>query len=347
MKTEDRANQAQHARLSEGMRLIFDQKAPSSRGSSRSRSSSSSSDSSYSSRGSYSSRSSRRSSRHRRHRRSPSSSDYSSSSSRSRSRSRSYPRCHRTSDYSRCRHRHSPPRRYRARSRSYSPSPDYRRYRRSPPRRYRAHSRSYSPSPSPDRYYRRSRRSRSRSRSLSRRRVSGFVGRYRCRFSPSPRRSPRSYRSRSRSPERSTIHLSREEKRELLKIAKENATKILGVQNLELPASLKGVELEEGKPSAVSAERVRPEAEPQKNQAQDQAAVANDDEDSSKTSPKRKPITFSINNAVAKPSSSPNFHVTEAKVTSRVDNVGSRKPYGQWIPVKNMVSSSSSKNAKH
>ncbi|MCJ8730993.1 hypothetical protein PDJAM_G00190660 [Pangasius djambal] len=58
----------------------------------------------------------------------------------------------------------------------------------------------------------------------------------------------------------------------------------------------------------------------------------------SRTSPGRKPIIFSISNAVAKPSSSPTVHVTESKVTSRADSVGNRMPYGQWIPVKTVSS---------
>lgn len=62
--------------------------------------------------------------------------------------------------------------------------------------------------------------------------------------------------------------------------------------------------------------------------------VTNDDdhgEGTSQTSPKTKPITFSINNAVAKPSNSPVHH--ESKVTSRADSVADRKPYGQWVPI--------------
>ncbi|XP_026114553.1 arginine/serine-rich protein 1-like [Carassius auratus] len=298
--------------LGEGVKLIFDQKAGSGRSSSRSHSSSS--DGSYSSsRGSRSSRRSPSSSR--------SSSSDSGSSSRSRSRSRSRPRC---SGRSRCRHRHhSPPRRYRARSRSYSPSPERSSHRR------RYHRRSRSPSPySYSRRYRRSpSRSRSRSRSPVHWRGSRFVGRYRCRFSRSPM-SSRDYRSRSRSRERSAVRLSLEEKKYLLNVAKANAARILGVQNLELPASLKELEEEEKRRSSSDKE----ERVPQKTSAQVNI-VANDDvnAETSSTSPNRKPITFNINNTIAKPSNSPTLH--DSKVTSRADSVADRKPYGQWVPI--------------
>nr|XP_055025295.1 arginine/serine-rich protein 1 [Misgurnus anguillicaudatus] len=300
------------SRRGEGLQLIFDQKAPSSRSSSRSSSSDSSASSST---GSRSSRGSRRSSRNRRRSRSSSSSDSNSSS---RSRSRSHPRCHRVSSRSRCRHRHySPPRRYRARSRSYSRSPDRSR------RRYRRRSPSSSRSRSPPSYgY--SRRSPSRSPVW---RGSRFVGRYRCRFSRSPDRY-RVYRSRSRSQERGGIRLSLAEKKYLLDVAKANAARILGVQNFELPASLKE---QEERSSSVKEEKVRADPVPQKTQVN---RVTNDDdhgEGTSQTSPKTKPITFSINNAVAKPSNSPAHH--ESKVTSRADSVADRKPYGQWVPI--------------
>ncbi|XP_016330112.1 arginine/serine-rich protein 1-like isoform X3 [Sinocyclocheilus anshuiensis] len=311
---------ASPGRLSEGVKLIFDKKAPHGRRSSRSSSSSSSSDSSFSS--SKGGRSSHRS-------RSSSSDSGSSSPSHSRSRSRSHPRC---SGRSCCRHRrHSPPRRYRARSRSYSPSPERSSHR----RRYHRRSRSPSPYSYSRRYMRSPSRSRSRSRSPVYWRGSRFVGRYRCRFSRSPR-SSRDYRSRSRSCERSTVCLSLEEKKYLLNVAKANAARILGVQNLELPASLKELEEEEEeekrRSSSDKEERVSADWAPQKIPAQ--VNVANDDgeAEASPTSPKRKPINFSINNTIiARPSNSPTVH--DSKVTSRADSVADRKPYGQWVPI--------------
>ncbi|XP_016101747.1 arginine/serine-rich protein 1-like isoform X2 [Sinocyclocheilus grahami] len=60
--------------------------------------------------------------------------------------------------------------------------------------------------------------------------------------------------------------------------------------------------------------------------------VANDDvKAETSPSPKRKPITFNINNTIAKPSNSPTLHVS--KVTSRADSVADRKPYGHWVPI--------------
>ena len=100
-------------------------------------------------------------------------------------------------------------------------------------------------------------------------------------------------------------------------------------------------------------------------------SASEDGELSPKASPKRKPITFSINvsmkrrrlerldmhelfflyvplqynenttfifvssqNTFAKPTNGKPQGMGEVKVTSRVDIVGSKKPYGHWMPVK-------------
>ncbi|KAI6073498.1 Arginine/serine-rich protein 1 [Aix galericulata] len=161
-----------------------------------------------------------------------SSSTSSSASSRSWSRSRSKSQVRRNSS-----------RRYRRYSRSYSRSRSRsrgymsyrgrycarhsRRYHRSP--RSRSCSRSWSRGRS---YYRRS-YSRSRSRSRGRR----YYGFGRTVY-PEVYRNWRS-RSHTRSRSRSPLHLSEKEKRELLEIAKANAAKALGTDNIVLPASLK------------------------------------------------------------------------------------------------------------
>ncbi|XP_034015935.1 arginine/serine-rich protein 1 isoform X3 [Thalassophryne amazonica] len=218
------------ARQNDGINVIFeDSLSNSGLRLSRSRSGSSSSRSSGSGRrgrGSYRGRY-----------RSPStSSSLSSSRSPSCPRSRSHPRCHRRS--SRC-HSHN----------RYGRG----RYRRSPPRRYRAYSRSYSRSPSSNRslcsrIYRphfRSSRLKGRSRKLSQ--------------SPST-----SYRSRSRSrSSRCSVRLTVDDKRELLKVAEANAKKLLSVDELELPESLKQILPEPPvKPKQVPTElRVRQDSE--------------------------------------------------------------------------------------
>lgn len=144
-KVEDSHSEMAHARQIDGIHVIFDRNSPaSSRSPSRSRSNwgkvRSSGSGRYRGRGSHRGRSS---------------SSSSSSRSSSHSRSRSHPRCHRTSSrcgcdshrrYGRARHRRSPPRRYRACSRSWSSS---------------------SQSPSPDRTCRRRSRSRSSGQSVS------------------------------------------------------------------------------------------------------------------------------------------------------------------------------------
>uniref|UniRef100_A0A1A8QCR3 Arginine/serine-rich protein 1 n=1 Tax=Nothobranchius pienaari TaxID=704102 RepID=A0A1A8QCR3_9TELE len=251
-KHVDSNSEMAHARQTDGLNVIFDQKSP---GSSRSRSRSvCSSASSRSTGSSYKGPENRT-----RYRSSSCSSSSSSSSSSSRSRSRSYPRCHRRS--SRCYRAHSrsfsrsPPRRYRAHSRSFSRSPPRRyrahsrsfsrspprRYRdnRSPPRRYRAYSPSYSRSPSPDRYSRHRRYYRSRSRSPLRwDRYRRPASQFRCSFSPPSRTYRR--RSRSRSTERS-VSLSLHDKRALLEAAQTNAMRLFGVEKLDLPESVKPI----------------------------------------------------------------------------------------------------------
>ncbi|KAM7138540.1 arginine/serine-rich protein 1 isoform 2-T2 [Macrochelys suwanniensis] len=156
--------------------------------------------------------------------------------SRSRSRSRSQARRNGSRRYRRCSRSYS---RSRSRSRSlqyrgrYHPR-TYRRYRHSPPRyRSRSGSRSHRRSWSRGRsYYRRS-FSKSRSRSRGRR-YYGF-GRT---IYPWSYRSWRS-RSRTRSRSRAPLRLSDKDKRELLEIAKANAAKALGTDNIVLPASLR------------------------------------------------------------------------------------------------------------
>ncbi|XP_060727756.1 arginine/serine-rich protein 1-like [Tachysurus vachellii] len=289
--------QDQQCQVSEGMRLIFNQESSLTDRSSRSRSRSS--DGSYSSSDKSRSRSVSRRPRH-------SSRCTSSSSCGPCSRSRSRPRCCRASGRSRCR--------LRSRSRSNRPYPGHSsRFGR---RRY---SRSISRSSSRERYYRRSRTSRFRSPSYRRR-------------APSPLR--RSYSPRPNSPERS-LHLTQKDKMELLNIARENAAKILGVEAVKLPASVRCFEEQMKQTIAPDTEkRVRADPVAVNKPSQDEGEA---NENVSRTSPSRKPITFSISNVVAKPPSSPTHHVTESKVTSRADRIGNRMPYGRWIPVK-MVS---------
>ncbi|XP_014114001.1 PREDICTED: arginine/serine-rich protein 1 isoform X3 [Pseudopodoces humilis] len=169
-----------------------------------------------------SSRSSSRSSCSSRSSSSSSSSRSSRSWSRSRSRSRSRARRSRRS------------RRYsRSCSRSRSRSRGCRRYRSRYPARHYRHRYPRPRSRSRGRaYYRRS-YSRSRSRSRGRR----YYGFGRTVY-PEAYRSWRS-RSRTRSRSRSPLHLSEKDKRELLEIAKANAAKALGTDNIVLPASLK------------------------------------------------------------------------------------------------------------
>ncbi|XP_070698703.1 arginine/serine-rich protein 1 [Pempheris klunzingeri] len=184
-------------------------------------------------------------------------------------------------------------------------------YRRSPARRSRAHSRSY-------------------------RKAESRLGSH---ISQSPSRTYRS-RSRSRSSGRSTS-LSLDDKRELLKAAQTRAMEVLGVEKVELPESVKPNLPEQPESGWVSLEpqrRVRQDPEKTLSQSSE---MESDDEASPKMSPKRRIITFSINNSVAKPTlAAP----SSAKVTPRVDSYESRKPYGHWVPVKSVRTS---KTRKH
>ncbi|XP_005234186.2 arginine/serine-rich protein 1 [Falco peregrinus] len=268
-----------------------------------------------------STRSSSRSSCSSRSSSSSSSSASSRSWSRSRSRSRSWAR--RSS------------RRYRRYSRSYSRSwsrsrgsmryrgrhhaRHYRWYRRSPPR-YRSRSRSWSRGRS---YYRRS-CSRSRSRSRGRR----YYGFGRTIYLEAYR-SWRS-RSRTRSRSRSPLHLSEKDKRELLEIAKANAAKALGTDNIVLPASLRIVtptkeiknEKQDHEDPGESAEQPRRLAEDMTKSGMERATIP-------------RSISFSPNNTMAKPVlQKPVSHVKEPAISPGREDDRKGSPYGQWVPVK-------------
>ncbi|XP_011613958.1 arginine/serine-rich protein 1 isoform X1 [Takifugu rubripes] len=308
VKAKELHSDMAHARQSDGINVIFDQKSPA-----RSRSRSSSSGGSPSS----------ASSRGRQRGRYRSSSSSSSSRSSCHSRSRSRPRCHRGSSRCRCEN-HS----------RYGRG----RYRRSPPLGYRTRHHSHPCSPSPDGYSRR-RHYRSRSRSSghqSRRRNRRIASRSSRRDS----RSPRTQRSRPRSPSPGrSVHLSLEDKRKLLEAAQANAMRTLGRNNLELPESVKPIlsAPESVKPilSAMPPSkwelpetRVRHDLDKAPSQSEAEA----DEAPCPKMSPKSKMIAFSMNNSVAKPT----VAVSGAKVTARADSYESRKPYGHWVPVKSV-----------
>ncbi|XP_068436268.1 arginine/serine-rich protein 1 [Clinocottus analis] len=240
-----------------------------------------------------------------------------SSSSRSRSRSdprsRSHPRCHRPASRCRCdKHRGS--------GRSC----------RSPSRRHRAHS----GSPSPSRHTR-DRRNRPHSKPTSRRsRESKEVSR----SSQFPPRNDDSS-SRSGSSEHS-VDLSFDDKGTPIEAVEANVTIIPEVEKLELPEMVKPTLCEQAVESklVLTGTWVRQDLEKTTSQS-------NDDESdvfSRGMSPKRKIISFSINNAVLKPTGAV---PSGSKVTSRVDIYESRKPYGHWMPVKSGHAASARKRA--
>ncbi|XP_054026983.1 arginine/serine-rich protein 1 isoform X2 [Dryobates pubescens] len=254
-----------------------------------------------------------------------SSSSSSSASSRSWSRSRSRSRARRqgsrrsrrlSRSYSRSRSRSRGYPRYRGRYHARR----YRRYRRSPPR-YRSRSRSWSRGRS---YYRRS-YSRSRSRSRGRR----YYGFGRTIY----REAYRSWRSRSRtrSRSRSPLHLSEKDKRELLEIAKANAAKALGTDNIVLPASLKIL---------PPSKEIKTEKAEQ-GDAGESAESRRLEEDMARSGMERatiqRSISFSPNNTMAKPvlqKPASNVVKEPAVVVAKEEDKKGGSPYGQWVPVK-------------
>ncbi|NXO97923.1 RSRP1 protein, partial [Certhia brachydactyla] len=210
----------------------------------------------------------------------------------------------------------------RSRSRSWSRSRSRsRRYRgRRRYRRYRPRSRSRGRP-----CYRRS-WSRSRSRSRGRR-YYGF-GRT---IYPEAYRGWRS-RSRTRSRSRSPLHLSEKDKRELLEIAKANAAKALGTDNIVLPASLRisapaketKSEKQEREEATESAEQPGSAAEAVSRAGVERATI-------------QRSISFSPNNTMAKPAlQKPVSHavVKEPVVSPPREEDRKGSPYGQWVPVK-------------
>ncbi|NXP68766.1 RSRP1 protein, partial [Chloropsis cyanopogon] len=172
------------------------------------------------------------------------------------------------------------------------------------------------------------RRSYSRSRSRSRgRRFYGF-GRT---VYPEAYRGWRS-RSRTRSRSRSPLHLSEKDKRELLEIAKANAAKALGTDNIVLPASLRiSAPAKETKTEKQEREEATESAEQPGSAAEDVAKAGVE----RATIPRS--ISFSPNNTMAKPAlQKPVSHavVKEAVVSPPREDDRKGSPYGQWVPVK-------------
>ncbi|NWR25337.1 RSRP1 protein, partial [Emberiza fucata] len=172
------------------------------------------------------------------------------------------------------------------------------------------------------------RRSYSRSRSRSRgRRYYGF-GRT---VYPEAYRGWRS-RSRTRSRSHSPLHLSEKDKRELLEIAKANAAKALGTDNIVLPASLK---------ISAPAKEIKTEKQEREEGTESAEQPGSAAEDVSKAGMERatiqRSISFSPNNTMAKPAlQKPVSHtvVKEPVVSPPREDDRKGSPYGQWVPVK-------------
>uniref|UniRef100_A0A8B9PRS3 Arginine/serine-rich protein 1 n=1 Tax=Apteryx owenii TaxID=8824 RepID=A0A8B9PRS3_APTOW len=203
--------------------------------------------------------------------------------------------------------------RSRSRSRSWA--------RRNDSLRYRSRSRSWSRGRS---YYR---RPYSRSRSHSRgQRYYGF-GRT---IYPEAYRSWRS-RSRTRSRSRSPLHLSEKEKRELLEIAKANAAKALGTDDIVLPASLKVIS---------SSKEINNERPKHENFGESAELLGRLTEDVASSGMERataqRSISFSPNNTMAKPVlQKPASHaVKEMAISPGREDDKKGSPYGQWVPIK-------------
>nr|XP_033810244.1 arginine/serine-rich protein 1 [Geotrypetes seraphini] len=248
----------------------------------------------------------------------------SSSSSRS-SRSRSKSQSNSRSQYYRSkRYRQDSRSPRRSCSRSYTPPhrkryvTSYRRHYRSPPKyRSRSRSRSYS------RFHYR----RTHSRSQSRLRGGRYYSFVRRAYSP----TNRSFRNRSqaRSRSRSPLFLTNKDKRELLEIAKANATKAFG-KEIELPASLRTDPWVKEKKNEVA---LKP-SQLTRQTAEDSVA---------EKCSTLKSILFSSNNTVAKPVLQKQQNSNVKAAFSKTDDVVKRKsPYELWLPISAQKSFSSS-----
>ncbi|KAK5916491.1 hypothetical protein CgunFtcFv8_011468 [Champsocephalus gunnari] len=149
--------------------------------------------------------------------------------------------------------------------------------------------------------------------------------------SPSSKSQPRTHSGSSRSgSSEDSVNLRLDDKGELVRAAKAIETTILGVEKEELPESVEPVLSEE----SVEFKRVSIDTwvrqDPEKTESQSDEEES-DDVFSPRMSPKRKTISFSINNSLVKPTLAAQ---SGAKVTSRVDSFDSRKPYGHWVRVK-------------
>ncbi|KAI1895097.1 hypothetical protein AGOR_G00102790 [Albula goreensis] len=137
-------------------------------------------------------------------------------------------------------------------------------------------------------------------------------------------------RSRSTSPNRNNIHLTQEEKRALLLIARTNAANALGVEDVALPASVSPAVAVHEEPTIE--ERVRPCGTALSSLKENHKPSEADEIPSPKMSPRNR-ITFSIRNTVAKPASSRPSSSPEKTVTVRTDSVTAQNPYGRWVPI--------------
>ncbi|KAM8913360.1 arginine/serine-rich protein 1 isoform 3-T4 [Spinachia spinachia] len=162
-------------------------------------------------------------------------------------------------------------------------------------------------------------------------------GRAVSRFSQSPPRNHRSSSGSEYSENSLDLSIAGKEK----SIMSDNATVIQEDEKLyspEVVESIQSAQAEESK-HVLRETWVRQDLEKTPSQS-DEGEL--DDLFSLGMSLKRRTISFSINNAVLKPTAAA---ASGAKVTSRMDSYESRKPYGHWMPVKSGHASRARKHA--
>ncbi|KYO25751.1 arginine/serine-rich protein 1 isoform A [Alligator mississippiensis] len=138
-------------------------------------------------------------------------------------------------------------------------------------------------------------------------------------------------RSRTRSRSRSPLHLSEKDKRELLEIAKANAARVLGTNNIVLPASLRlNTASKETNSGNLKSEDAAESTEPSGRLTEDLLRSGTE------RATAQRGISFSPNNTMAKPVAQKPASLSVKEITISPGREDDRKgnPYGQWVPIK-------------
>ncbi|KYO25752.1 arginine/serine-rich protein 1 isoform B [Alligator mississippiensis] len=133
------------------------------------------------------------------------------------------------------------------------------------------------------------------------------------------------------SPEGRNSHSSEKDKRELLEIAKANAARVLGTNNIVLPASLRlNTASKETNSGNLKSEDAAESTEPSGRLTEDLLRSGTE------RATAQRGISFSPNNTMAKPVAQKPASLSVKEITISPGREDDRKgnPYGQWVPIK-------------